>query len=258
MDELHELRKENAELKNTIATKSDWISISAHELRTSLAANKWMLKMFLDQDFGDITHEQAGFMKKAFDGTERMLGLVNDMLACNHMQDGAVLKYEFKNTNIVKLLDDVIFDFHGESFKKGVEIIFLRPDPLPQDLPIDGDKIRVVLQNLIENGIKYSKSGTSVIIAIADQEEFIRISVKDQGIGIPASEQPKIFEKLFRATNAKQSSEVGSGLGLYTTKMIVEAHGGKLWFESEENDGTTFFFTLPKTRAAETGQVVAA
>ncbi len=250
MGELHELRKENTELKNIIATKSDWISISAHELRTSLAANKWMLKMFLDQDFGDITHEQAGFMKKAFDGTERMLGLVNDMLACNHMQDGAVLKYEFKNTDITKLLDDVIFDFHGESFKKGVEIIFLRPDPLPQDLPIDASKIRVVLQNLIENGIKYSKSAHSVIVAIADQEAFIRVSVKDQGIGIPLAEQPKIFEKLYRATNAKQSEEIGSGLGLYTTKMIVEAHGGKLWFESQENEGTTFFFTLPKTQPA--------
>ncbi len=250
MDELHELRKENAELKKMNATKSDWISISAHELRTSLAANKWMLKMFLDQDFGDITHEQAGFMKKAFDGTERMLGLVNDMLACNHMQDGAVLKYTFKDTNIVKLLDDVIFDFHGESFKKGVEIIFLRPETMPKEIPIDSDKVRVVLQNLIENGLKYSKKGHSVIISVAEQEDALRVSVKDQGIGIPLAEQPKIFEKLYRATNAKQSEEIGSGLGLYTTKMIVEAHGGKIWFESEENEGTTFFFSLPKTQAA--------
>lgn len=245
---MDELRKENEELKNMLALKSDWISISAHELRTSLAANKWMLKMFLDQDFGDITHEQAGFMKKAFDATERMLGLVNDMLAVNHTQDGAVLSYVFKDTNIVKLLDDVIFDFHGESFKKGVEIIFLRPDPTPREISIDADKIRVVLQNLIENGIKYSKKAHSVIVSVADQGAELRISVKDQGIGIPADEQPKIFDKFYRATNAKQSDEIGSGIGLYTTKMIVESHGGKLWFESEENDGTTFFFTLPKDR----------
>ncbi len=251
MDELHELRKENAELKKLSALKSDWISLSAHELRTSLAANKWMLKMFLDQDFGDITHEQAGFMKKAFDGTERMLTLVNDMLAINHTQDGLTFSYNFKETNIVSLLDDVIFDFHGESFKKGVEIIFLRPEnPLPL-IQIDADKIRVVLQNLVENALKYSTKGHSVIIAIADQEDSLRISVKDQGIGIPLSEQPKIFEKFYRATNAKQTEEVGSGLGLYTTKMLVEAHGGKMWFESQENDGTTFFVTLPKVQPAK-------
>lgn len=251
MDELHELRKENADLKKMNALKSDWISISAHELRTSLAANKWMLKMFLDQDFGDITHEQAGFMKKAYESTERMLGLVNDMLSVNHAQDGVMMKYHYTPTDIVNLLDEVIFDFHGESFKKNVEIIFLKPTPLPAPFQCDADKIRVVVQNLIENALKYSTKGNSAIISVAENETEVRISVKDQGIGIPLDEQPKIFEKFYRATNAKKTEEIGSGLGLYTTKMIVEAHGGKLWFESEENGGTTFFCTLPKNQPAK-------
>ncbi len=248
MDELHELRKENAELKQMSTVKSDWISISAHQLRTSLAANKWMLKMFLDRDFGEITHEQAGFMKKAYDTTERMIKLVNDMLNINHAQDGVTMAYHFNEADIVELLDETIFDFHGESFKKNVEIIFLKPSPLPAKISIDYDKIRVVAQNLVENALKYSRAGGSVIVSVIDAGEELRVSVKDQGIGIPPAEQAKIFEKFYRATNAKQTAELGSGLGLYTNKMIIEAHGGKLWFESQENEGTTFFFSLPKVR----------
>ena len=245
MEELEKLKKENEELKKTSAVKSDWISISAHELRTSLAANKWMLKMFLDRDFGDITTEQAGFMKKAFDGTERMLGLVNDMLSVNHTQD-ATLEYHFQKADIVSILDDVIFDFHGESFKKGIEIIFLRPNPIPLPITMDAEKIRVVIQNLIENALKYSNAGTTVIISVKDDATTLQVSFKDQGIGIPTEDQSKIFEKFFRATNAKAKDEIGSGLGLYTTKSIIESHKGNLWFESIPGSGTTFFFTIPK------------
>ena len=239
------LLKENKELKKIIAVRSDWISISAHELRTSLAANKWILKMFLDKDFGTITTEQEGFMKKAFDATERMLSLVNDMLAANHAQD-AVLEYHFTTSDMIKIIDDVIFDFHGESFKKGIEIIFLKPEALIAPIKMDTEKIRVVIQNLIENALKYSPRGTTVIISVKDSATELQISVKDQGIGIPTLEQPQIFEKFFRASNAKAQEAVGSGLGLYTTELIVTAHGGKLWFESEPEHGTTFYMTIPR------------
>ena len=244
MEELENLKKENEELKKMNATKSDWIAISAHELRTSLAANKWMLKMFLDKDFGSITPEQEGFMKKAFDATERMLALVNDMLAVNHSQD-ATLEYHLAPGNIVDLIESVIFDFQGESFKKGMEIIFLKPSPEPAPIMMDSDKIRVVVQNLIENALKYSDKGNSVIISMIARSEDLQVSVKDHGIGIPALERGRIFEKFFRATNAKEKDEIGSGLGLYTTKKIVLGHNGELRFESEPGSGTTFSFTIP-------------
>jgi signal transduction histidine kinase len=174
-----------------------------------------------------------------------MISLVGDMLAINHTQDAA-LEYRFTSANMVTLVDDVLFDFHGESFKKGIELIFLKPDPLPAPITLDQGKIRVVIQNLIENALKYSTRGESVIIAIKDTASEIQLSVKDQGIGIPQAQQEHIFEKFFRATNAKDKENVGSGLGLYTTRLIVEAHGGKLWFESTEGEGTTFFVTLPR------------
>jgi signal transduction histidine kinase len=243
MDELEALKKENQSLKELATKRSDWVSISAHQLRTSLAANKWILKMFLDKDFGEITNEQAGFMKKAFDDTENMLGMVGEMLAANHTTDGTIT-YKFESADIVKIIEDVIFDFHGESFKKNVEIIFLKPNPLPSLLKLDVGKMRVVIQNLIENALKYSIKGQTVIVSVTDTLENVQISVKDQGIGIPKDEQAKIFEKFYRATNAKEK-EAGSGLGLYMNKTIVEAHGGRMWFESQVGFGTTFFVTLP-------------
>lgn len=246
MSEIEELRKENEELKKIHTLRSDWIAISSHELRTSLSANKWILKMFLDKDFGPITTEQEGFIKKAYEANERMLGLINEMLAINHTQDASLITYNFKDSNIIELIEGIIFDFHGESFKKGIEVLFLKPDPLPTAIRIDDEKIRVVLQNLIENAIKYSNQGDRVIISVIDSPDKLTISVKDNGIGIPLDEQQRIFEKFFRASNAKDKESVGSGLGLYTTKTIIEAHGGTLTFESIPDQSTTFSFTLPR------------
>ncbi len=248
--DIEALRRENADLRKMNDMKSDWISISAHQLRTSLSAVKWILKMFIDGDFGKLTNEQTGFIGKAFDSNERMITLVNELLSLNHTEQTS-LTYNFQNHDIVALTDSVIFDFSGESYKKGVPVVFLKPTtPLPP-CAFDEEKIRVVIQNLIENAIKYSNHGDKVIISITPSPTAIEISVKDSGIGIPAAEQDKILSKFFRATNAKAHDPIGSGLGLYTTKSIVERHGGKLSFESEENSGTTFHFTLPLQRSGD-------
>jgi signal transduction histidine kinase len=248
MDELQKLREENEQLRKMNALKSDWISISAHQLRTSLSAIKWILKMFLDKDFGELNVEQQGFMRKAFDSTERLVALVNEMLSLNHAQE--TLSYSFSKTDLVPLIDDVVFDFHGESFKKHVGVVFLKPPTEIPEIESDTEKIRVVLQNLIENAIKYSVENDSVIISIEPRETEVTIAVKDTGIGIPKEQQPQIFEKFYRASNAKEKESIGSGLGLFTTKSIVEAHHGRIWFESDGKTGTTFYVALPYKQEA--------
>jgi signal transduction histidine kinase len=244
-----ELEKENEQLRQISAMKSDWISISAHQLRTSLSAIKWILKMFQDGDFGALTPEQEGFMKKAYESNERMLTLVNEMLTLNHVEYSS-LKYNFERKNVVAFLDEALFDFTSESYKKGVELIFLKPDIQIPDLYFDVEKIRVVLQNLIENAIKYSNEGNRIVLSLRPTEDnkFIEFRIKDTGIGIPENEQHKIFEKFYRASNAQKKFSVGSGLGLFTTKSIIERHGGTIWFDSKESSGTTFYFTLPIER----------
>ena len=243
-EESKDLIAENEELKRQNAIKSDLISISAHQLRTSLSAMKWILKMFLDGDFGNLTAEQINFMKKAYESDDRMIRLVNEMLSINHAEDSLETTHR-EPSDLVKLLDEVVFDFTGESYKRGIELIFLKPDHALKDVLADEDKMRVIFQNLIENAIKYSNKGGRVFVTISEKADVTEISVRDTGIGIAKEDQEQIFGKFFRAPNAKAQDVVGSGLGLYTTKRMVEKHQGKIWFESTTGEGTTFFVDIP-------------
>lgn len=224
------------------------VSVLAHQLRTSLAANKWILKMFQDGDVGELTGEQRAFIDKASIANERMIALVSEMLSLSKIQD---IEYNMvlKDGDIVELIDDALFDFTSESYKRGVEVIFLRPKEEIPRFPFEFSKMRFVIQSIVENAIKYSDKGDRVVISIARLSPTeIEVSVKDTGIGISEQEQPRIFEKYFRAENAHKKEEVGTGLGLYSAKQIVEQHGGTMRFESTEGVGSTFFFTLPTVK----------
>ena len=175
-----------------------------------------------------------------------MIAFVNEMLSMNHAEN-ALDEIKLTDFDVIKMIDEVIFDFTGESYKKGVQLVFLKPSQSVMNIQADYEKFRVVVQNLIENAIKYSQKEGRVVINLAKKDNLIEISVRDSGIGISKQEQPNIFGKFFRAENAKKQDSVGSGLGLYTTKRIVETHKGKIWFESEEGSGTTFFLEIPVT-----------
>jgi signal transduction histidine kinase len=246
MNELESLKAENENLRKVNAIKSDLISISAHQLRTSLSALKWMLKMFADKDLGNLTGEQDEFIQKALESNERMIALVNKLLTLNHTDD-AEIEFEFKKVNVLDLLEQTIFEFYGETNKKGIELIFLKPYTEIPDVSCDREMTRVVFQNLIENAIKYSREGDKIFVSIKanEQENKVEISVRDTGIGIKDGDKEKIFNKFFRADNAIAKDHIGSGLGLFTTKNIIEHQKGKIWFESTEGQGTTFFVSLP-------------
>lgn len=244
-EDIEKIKMENEELRKQNSVKSDLISISAHQLRTSLSALKWILKMFLDRDLGAITSEQESFIKKAYISNERMIALVNDMLTLTHTEETA-LQFKFEEIDLVKLTEEITFEFSGESSKKRIELIFLKPDEELPKISCDKEMIRVVFQNLIENAMKYSNEGDKVILSAKEKEGMVEISVRDTGIGIDDKTKEKIFEKFYRADNAKEKDPVGSGLGLFTTKTIVEHHKGKIWFESNGGgSGTTFYFSLP-------------
>ena len=244
MDEIEKLKKENEQLKKINENKSDTISITSHQLRTSLAALKWILKMLIDEDVGKLTSEQNELIQKAYSSNERMLVLVNDLLTLSHTEDISIA-YIFKELDIIKLIDQTLFDFYGETNKKGIELFFLKPEnPLPF-LKCDERMVRVVIQNLIENAIKYSNQGEKVFISMTQIKNDIQISVRDSGIGINVKDRDSIFKKFYRAPNAIEKDIIGSGLGLYTTKNIVEKHNGKIWFENAEGGGTIFFVKLP-------------
>ena len=243
-EEIEKLKIENEKLKKTNENKSDVISITAHQLRTSLSALKWILKMFIDEDVGKLTNEQGELIDKAYNSNERMLTLVNDLLTLNHSEDVSI-SYNLQKVDILNLVEQTLFEFYGETNKKGIELIFLKPETLLPSLTCDEEMMRVVIQNLVENSIKYSNSHGKVFITLKQKENNIQLSVYNTGIKIDSSDKENIFKKFFRSPNAIAKDTIGSGLGLFTTKNIVEKHHGKIWFENTDNGGTTFFVSLP-------------
>jgi signal transduction histidine kinase len=128
--------------------------------------------------------------------------------------------------------------------KKNLKFKFKKPKGLPK-VRVDIEKISLAIQNLLENAIRYNKIGGEIELVLKKKDSEIEFSIRDTGIGIPKNQQERIFTKFFRAPNALKLETEGSGLGLFIVKNIIEAHGGRIWFESEEGKGTTFYFTLP-------------
>jgi PAS domain S-box-containing protein len=236
---LHDVTRE----KMIERMKTEFVSISAHQLRTPLSAIKWTLKMFLDGDLGELTKEQREFLEKTYKSNERMINLINDLLNVARIEEGRYL-YRPVLADIVPICQSVIDSCKEEIEKKKLKFRFEKPKGLPK-VRVDVEKISLAIQNLLENAIRYNREGGGIEITLEEKEGKIKFSIKDTGIGIPKDQQHRVFTKFFRAPNAMRMETEGSGLGLFITKNIIEAHGGEIWFESEEGKGTTFYFTLP-------------
>jgi len=237
---LHDVTRE----KEIERMKTEFVSISAHQLRTPLSAIKWTLRMILDGDLGEITKEQREFIEKTYQSNERMINLINDLLNVTRIEEGRYL-YKLTPTSLESIVQSVIKNYEGEIKKKNLNFEFKKPERKLPKVMADVEKIQLAIQNLIENAIRYTLPGGKVIVSLKQKEKEIEFFVKDTGIGIPKDQQNRVFTKFFRAANAIRMETEGSGLGLFITKNIIEAHGGKIWFESEEGKGTTFYFTLP-------------
>lgn len=247
-EDIQKLNDEITRLKENAGVKSEMVSIGTHQIRTSLSAIKWMIKMFLDGDLGTLTVEQETILKKAFDNNDRAIAIINEILLLNKTEDITEKAYKFENVDAIELIENVTFDFSGEAHGQKVEVIFLKPYEDMPNVYADKEKLRIVLDNLLENAIKYNNAGGKIFIALEKNAEDLEISFKDTGIGISEEGKDKIFEKFYREPNAEKKEVVGSGIGLFTVKKIVENMKGKIWFDSSEGNGTTFFFTLPMAK----------
>ena len=224
--------------------KTEFVSLAAHQLRTPLSAIKWTLKMLLDGDLGVINEEQKEFINKTYQSNERMINLINDLLDVARIEEGNYL-YKPVFTDIEPIVKFVIGSLKKESDDRNLEVEFKgSSDKLPK-VKVDIEKIRLVIQNLLENAIKYTKPGGKIEVSLKRSDNNVEFLIKDSGVGISQDQQNRIFTKFFRAANVVRMETDGSGLGLFIAKNIVEAHGGNIWFESEEGKGTIFHFTLP-------------
>lgn len=243
------------EEKRLDEAKTDFISVSSHQLRTPLTSMRWFSEMLLAGDAGPLNREQKHFIERIYEGIERMIGLVNLLLQIARVEAGRV-KVEPIPINLKNLTEEVIMSLKANFEGKKQKIII---KSIPEELPlinIDKEIVWQVIQNLLSNANRYSPPETTIFVSIIQKGDFLEYSVKDEGIGIPKEQQGRIFEKFFRADNALKEVPTGSGLGLSLAKLLVDGWGGKIWFESEERKGTTFYFTIPlKGMKAKEGEV---
>ena len=250
---VHDISRE----KRIERIKSEFVSVAAHQLRTPLSGIKWTLETFLEEaseEKGKLDEDEVSLIKKAYNANERMVGLVNDLLNVSRIEEGRYV-YEPEVIDVYEAIKPVIEEYK-ENFKEREDLNF-KVNKVKKDLPdvrVDVEKIGIVIQNFLDNAIKYTDEGDVVLSIDTDDENMIRISVQDDGVGIPEEQQKRLFDKFFRAENVVRKDVEGSGLGLFISKNIIEAHGGEIDFNSTEGEGSIFYFTIPtiENEASET------
>lgn len=223
--------------------KTEFVSLASHQLRTPLSSVKWYSEILLAGDAGKLSVAQEQYLREVYQSNERMIDLVNSLLNVSRIDMGT-LAIKIEPVDLRQLTDSVLAETIAMIKKKAINIKTVY-DPKLATLPADSKLMRIVIQNLISNAIKYTPEKGAVEIKIGQDKTNINFSIKDNGFGIPEADQAKIFSKLFRAENVKEKETEGTGLGLYLVKAVVAYADGKIWFESIENKGTTFFVQLP-------------
>lgn len=227
-----------------LKTKSDFVSVASHQLKTPLTYINWGLEAIAnDATLSDVSKEAVSGALKA---SKLLSEIVESLLYIARIEEGR-FGYKFEQADISEFLGQILERAMPEANRAGVRLYFEKPANQLQKVFIDTQRLSLAVSNLLDNGIRYNVKNGDVIVGAVKIEgkPFIEVSIKDTGIGIPLEEIKKLFVKFYRADNAVKSQTEGTGLGLYITKNIIEAHGGEIRVESELNRGTTFYFTLP-------------
>ncbi|MCK5027768.1 MAG: HAMP domain-containing protein, partial [Candidatus Pacebacteria bacterium] len=224
-------------------SKSELVATASHQLRTPLTVARGNVEMLLDEDFGSVNDKQREMLKDTSDSVIRLIAMVNDMLDITKIEKGD-LELIMEEFNIEELIGSVIEHLEDYADRHDFEVVFNKPNG---DVMVVADKehLQQVFQNLIDNAIRYSRQPGKVEITILKKGKDVEVIIKDNGIGIPKAEQSNIFGRFYRAANAVRFASGGSGLGLFIVKSFVEQMGGRVWFESKENEGAAFHVLLP-------------
>lgn len=224
--------------------KSEFVFLASHQLRTPLSTINWYVEMLLSGDAGPINDDQKKYLQEVYTGNHRMVEMVNDLLNVSRLDLGT-LPVQLAPINILDLIIETEKDA-ASTIEDNKLTINKNISKDLAEIYSDTKMMRMLLQNLITNAIKYTPPKGTITISVEPQnkKEF-KLTVTDTGYGIPEAAKSKIFTKLYRAENVMEKEITGTGLGLYMVKSIVEKFGGKIWFESNENIGTKFFVTFP-------------
>jgi len=244
-----ELRRSNAQLQKLDEAKDDFISMASHQLRTPLTSIKGYISMMIEGDIGKITPEQEHVLSEAFISSERMVRLISDFLNVSRLQTGKFV-IEKHPVDLAVLVQNEIDSLAPNAMARGMKFIYKIPKNIPK-FNLDENKIQQVIMNFSDNAIYYSKDNGKITISLKKIDNYVEFVVKDSGIGVPEAEQAHLFNKFFRATNARRARPDGTGVGLFLAKKVIDAHDGEIIFESKEGKGSSFGFRLPLPKDAK-------
>jgi PAS domain S-box-containing protein len=237
------------ERKNVERMKNEFVSVVSHELRTPLTSIRGSLGLIANGVAGQLPVQAKGMIDIAYNNSERLVRLINDMLDIEKIESGK-MTFDMRPLNLSQILDQAIEDNRGYSIQFGVSIAH---DYTVSDVMVyaDSDRLLQVFTNLLSNAIKFSPQGDTVTVTMRHSPTGVRVAVADNGPGIPEAFRPQIFEKFAQADSSDTRQKQGTGLGLSISKAIIEKCDGLIGFTSETGVGTTFYVDLPEWRSAE-------
>lgn len=238
--------------------QSEFISTASHEMRTPVASIEGYLGLALNPQTATIDERAHKYLTEAHNASQHLGHLFKDLLDVTKLDDGR-LRVRLVPVEIVSLVQQIAADHQKDMVAKHLKYSFGTADVVNQEkkveplvyAAVDVDFLREILDNLIENAIKYTPDGGEIWVNCRGDGDKVLVNVTDTGIGVSAEDAGHIFQKFYRVDNSQTRSVGGTGLGLYIVKQRVEAMGGRVWVESAFGDGSTFFFSLPRLTDAE-------
>jgi signal transduction histidine kinase len=231
-----------AELKEADRLKDEVVQNVSHELRTPLTFVKGYVQLLLEGNGGPLAEEQKDYLSIVSEKTDIITGLVSDIM---FLQQADRMPGNKTPVSLTKLAWRALRGCAATAEKAELTLVENLPEDIP---PVTGSEGRLlqVFDNLLGNAIKFSPAGGTITVTVEDAGPMVRASVSDQGIGVPKDQQERIFERFYQVNGSARRRFSGAGLGLAIVKRIVETHGGEVWVESEQGQGSTFHFTVPK------------
>ncbi len=250
-DATSKLKASNDRLKKLDETKDDFMSMASHQLRTPLTSIKGYISMLMEGDMGKVTPMQRKALEEAYNSSQRMVYLIGDFLNLSRLRTGK-FELEISEVSLPRIIQEEIAQLRATAESRGVRLIYDAPVTFPT-ICVDETKLRQVMMNFIDNAVYYSKpSGGRIMIVLEHDQESVSFRVVDNGIGVEKAQQKHLFTKFYRTPSARKARPDGTGIGLYMARKVIDAHGGTVIFESQENIGSTFGFRLPIVAAIDT------
>lgn len=242
-----ELEKLNEELKRLDQLKSVFISSVSHEIRTPLTVIKEFISLMLEGHGGSLTEDQKEYLGIAHKNILRLTNLIDTLLDFSRIESGKGLQLKFESARLYEVVEEALLTLSPSLEEKRITLENHLDPEIPLVL-IDRNRMAEVFINLISNGIKFTPSGGKITIdtrGLTENRDYLKVVVRDTGMGISPEDLPKIFDRFYQAQKAQTGVSMGTGLGLAITKEIIEKHKGTIYAESRWGSGSSFIFTIP-------------